>query len=100
MNKSNRLNETDYEPGLRKKVQEHIVGANIPNGKTVMIQSEGIRVKEIYDYPSRSSSKKGKDQKSKEEASKKKDKSADIKRQGRMEEESRFSKKYSIVSTK
>lgn len=103
MDKSQRLDETDYEPAITKKVQEHYARANVPNGKNVVTKSEGIRVKEIFDYPSKSSpSKKKKEKepealkvKGKEDETTKKKVKSDTK--GKMEEEIRFNKKYPKV---
>ncbi len=49
---------TDYEPGITKKSQQHEIRASIPNGKTTKVTEEPlVKVKEIFDLPSRNSSK-------------------------------------------
>ena len=49
---------TDFEPGITKKSQQHDMRATIPNGKITKLTEEPlVKVKEIFDLPSRTSSK-------------------------------------------
>jgi len=50
---------TDFEPGITKKSQQHDMRATVPNGKVTKVTEEPlVKVKEIFDLPSRTSSKK------------------------------------------
>jgi len=50
---------TDFEPGITKKSQQHDMRAAVPNGKVTKVTEEPlVKVKEIFDLPSRTSSKK------------------------------------------
>jgi len=93
MNKSDKLNETDYDPGVYKKVQGHAVGANVPNGKIVEVQSAGIKVKELTDYYP-ASTKKNKSTLEQQIKSKNAKASDQKNKSRRMEEEHLFDKKY------